>query len=357
MSESSKVHPVKSPPEDGGRKAAFNGVKKFLHRFIEGERNLQVTALLIVGLIILNTLFSFSFSVSRKPVLNRLLGQKLAGVAAPAPSTVPGSPAPAPEIDTEAVLPAAGVSLPVEWEDLGKQMVMAGVIDNAKMEALYSQRGPAPDGAGRGGMSEMMKKVLKENNNEKIAINPQTSGELLNLFWALGLANKNEILDKGEMWDKQFGGDAGKFASTGGWTLASGNVMDHYSKHSFIKLTKDQQAMVDKVSKGIFRPCCGNSTHFPDCNHGMAMLGLLQLMASRGITEADMYKYALAVNAYWFPDTYLTIASYLKTQGRDYAQTSPQELLSAQYSSAQGYKQILSQVQPVQGKSSGGCGV
>ena len=159
------------------------------------------------------------------------------------------------------------------------------------------------------------------------------------------------------MKDLKFGGDASKFASTGSWTLAKGDVMDHYSKHSFIKLTKDQQAMVDRVSKGIFRPCCGNSVHFPDCNHGLAMLGFLQLMASQGASEQDMYKSALAVNAYWFPDTYLTIASYLKTQGRDYSQTPPQELLSAQYSSAQGYKQILSQVQPVQGKPSGGCGV
>ena len=186
--------------------------------------------------------------------------------------------------------------------------------------------------------------------------NSQNSGELLNLFWALGLGNKNEILDE-DMKDLKFGGDASKFASTGSWTLAKGDVMDHYSKHSFIKLTKDQQAMVDRVSKGIFRPCCGNSVHFPDCNHGLAMLGFLQLMASQGASEQDMYKSALAVNAYWFPDTYLTIASYLKTQGRDYSQTPPQELLSAQYSSAQGYKQILSQVQPVQGKPSGGCGV
>src|SRR3989344_99572 len=310
-------------------------VKKFLHRFIEGERNLQITALVIVSLIILNALFSFSLSVSRKPVLNRLLGQKLAGVAAPAPSTVPGSPAPAPEIDTEAVLPAAGVSLPVAWEDLGKQMAMAGVIDNAKMEALYSQRG---------GMSGMMVKIMNENIGDRIKINPENSGELLNLFWALGLGNKNEILDKGEMWDKQFGGDAGKFASTGGWTLASGNVMDHYSKHSFIKLTKNQQAMVDRVSRNILRPCCGNSTHFPDCNHGMAMLGLLQLMASRGVSEADMYKYALAVNSYWFPSNYLTLASYFKSKGTDWSKVDPKLALSAEYSSGQGYQKLLQQI-------------
>lgn len=325
-------------------------MREKLYKIIERIQNfswLEIVGMFAIAILIINSLFSFSLTVSRKPVLNRLLGQKLAGVSAPVALTVPSSPAPAPKIDTEAILPVSGISLPVAWKDLGKQMIMAGVIDNVKMETLYSQRG---------GMSEMMKKMLKENNNEKITINSQNSGELLNLFWALGLGNKNEILDE-DMKDLKFGGDASKFASTGGWTLAKGDVMDHYSKHSFIKLTKDQQAMVDRVSKGIFRPCCGNSVHFPDCNHGLAMLGFLQLMASQGASEQDMYKSALAVNAYWFPYTYLTIASYLKTQGRDYSQTPPQELLSAQYSSAQGYKQILSQVQPVQGKPSGGCGV
>ena len=75
--------------------------------------------------------------------------------------TVPSSPAPAPKIDTEAILPVSGISLPVAWKDLGKQMIMAGVIDNVKMETLYNQRG---------GMSEMMKKMLKENNNEKLPV-------------------------------------------------------------------------------------------------------------------------------------------------------------------------------------------
>ena len=87
--------------------------------------------------------------------------------------------------------------------------------------------------------------------------------------------------------------------------------MDHYNRHIFFKLTPEQQALVDKVSRGIYRPCCNNSTHFPDCNHGMAMLGFLELMASQGVSEQDMWKAALAVNSYWFPDTYINIATYI----------------------------------------------
>src|SRR3990167_1562353 len=152
-------------------------------------------------------------------------------------------------------------------------------------------------------------------------------------------------------------GGAGNFASTGGWTIAQGNAMEHYSRHKFFDLTPEQQTLVDKVSKGIYRPCCGNSVHFPDCNHGMAMLGLLELMASQGVSEQDMWKTALEVNSYWFPDTYLTIATYMKNKGVEWKDVDPQEMLGANYSSAQGYARIASQVTaPASSGSEGGSG-
>lgn len=246
-----------------------------------------------------------------------------------------------------AVLPSAGVTLPVKWGDLGKQMVDAGVIDAAKFEAVYTQRG---------GLDATGKDLLYGTNNGALVINAQNSGVLLNLLWALGLGNKNEILEKGPMTDKQYGG-ADRFASTGGWTLAKGNVMNHYSMHAFMTLTPDQQTLVERVAKNIYRPCCGNSTHFPDCNHGMAMLGLLELMAAQGATEQQMYTTALAVNAYWFPDTYTAIAKYFAKRGVAWAQIDPKEALSSTYSSAQGYRQILSEVESSTSKGGGGCGV
>ena len=101
------------------------------------------------------------------------------------------------------------------------------------------------------------------------------------------------------MMDPRYGGANG-FASTGGWTLSDGDSMNHYNMHSFVTLTEEQQALVERVSKNIYRPCCDNSTYFPDCNHGMAMLGLLELMTSTRVTEADMYKTALQVNTFGF---------------------------------------------------------
>ena len=246
------------------------------------------------------------------------------------------------------VLPPDGVILPVRWNDLGKKLVDAGAIDADQFKAIYEDRSAFTD--------EYESLLLGENNGQ-LKITNENSGYLLNLLWALGLANKNPILDTGEMTNPAYGG-AQNFASTGGWTLAKGNAMDHYSAHQLFSLTPEQQDLVDKVSNGIYRPCCGNSTHFPDCNHGMAMLGLLELMASQGVSEEDMWKAALVVNSYWFPDTYLTIATYMNNQGVDWQNINPQEVLGADYSSASGYKRVLSQVTPPERQGGGGgCGV
>lgn len=254
------------------------------------------------------------------------------------------------------VIPEDGVVLPVKWGDLGAKMISVGVIDKIKFEEIYS---------GRGGLSEEERKLLEGLDNGYLKITPENSGFVLNLLWALGLGNKNEILENGPMTDKKYGG-AGRFASTGGWTLAQGDpdekygagAMNHHSSHRFIVLTSEQQALVEKVSKGIYRPCCGNSVHFPDCNHGMAMLGLLELMASQGADEEQMYKTALVVNSYWFPDTYLTIAKYLKSQGKDWSTADPKEILGYNYSSGPGYQKLLEKRENPGIKSGGGgCSV
>ena len=240
----------------------------------------------------------------------------------------------------------SGVELPVKWGDLGVRMTETGVIDKVKFENLY---------AGRGGLAEADKKLLYNIDNGNLVINSKNSGVILNMLWAFGLGNKNPILENGPMMDKNYGG-AGNFASTGGWTLAQGNAMTHYSMHSFITLTSEQQVLVERVAKNIYRPCCNNSTYFPDCNHGMAMLGLLELMASQGVGEQDMYKFALLVNTLWFPDTYEAIKTFFVSQNIDWNTVDPKEILGAEYSSASGYQKVLSKVQPQQQKGGPGCG-
>ncbi|QQG46526.1 MAG: hypothetical protein HYY55_01630 [Candidatus Niyogibacteria bacterium] len=195
-----------------------------------------------------------------------------------------------------------GTVLPVKWGDLGVKMISVGVIDAEKFESLY---------AGRGGLDEKTRQLLYGENNGDLKITPENSGVILNLLWALGLGNRNDILIYGPMttYDGKSPASAeevlikaSRFASTGGWTLAKGHAMEHYARHPFVILNEEQQELVERVSKNVYRPCCSNSTYFPDCNHGMAMLGLLELMASQGVGEKEMYDFAAKVNAMWFPE-------------------------------------------------------
>lgn len=238
------------------------------------------------------------------------------------------------------------VELPVVWSDLGTQMITAGVIDRKAVEDLY---------ADRGGLTVEMKLLLDGTSNQRLKISAQNAPFILNLLWGIGLGNKNSILEKGPMTDPAYGG-AGGFASTGGWTLARGDAMQHYSKHIFVSLTAFQQTMIERVSKNIYRPCCDNSTYFPDCNHGMAMLGLLELMASQGASEKEMYAAALAVNAYWFPTHYETIARYLSSTVVSLQNIDPSVLLGAEYSSISGFRKIAAKV-PQKPLGGGGCGI
>ena len=91
---------------------------------------------------------------------------------------------------SEAVIPSDGVVLPVEWGNLGRQMVDSGVIDADAFEAIYAQRG---------GLSVGEQALLYGEGNGKLKINEQNAGTILNLLWAFGLSNKNPILEEGPM--------------------------------------------------------------------------------------------------------------------------------------------------------------
>jgi len=301
----------------------------------------KATAILLFVIIILTQVVDISIT-PKLSLLQKAISEKSTPLASAAAETQ--------KVDvsslTREVLPQSGVTLPISWGDLGRRMTTDGVIDEQKFRALFE-----------GGLTNAEEQMLTGNSSQPIIMTEQNSRYLLDLFWAFGLANKNDILETGEMADKQYGG-AGNFASTGGWTLARDMAMEHYSQHPYVMLSAEQQALVDEVSRGIYRPCCGNSTHFPDCNHGMAMLGLLELMAKNNVGEAEMYRIALKVNSFWFPQTYIDLATYFKEQGKDWEQIDAKTVLGAQYSSAQGYQQTRQQIQslPKPQQGGGGCG-
>lgn len=239
------------------------------------------------------------------------------------------------------------LTLPVKWGNLGKQMVQYGVIDKNKFESLY---------AARGGLNRREANLLYGDHNGNLKINRQNSRLILNLLWGLGFGNKNQVLNS--LSSPRFGGDPSRFASTGGWTLSNGRMMNHFDKYNLVKLTPQQQKLVERVARNIYRPCCNNPTALPDCNHGMAMLGLLELMASQNVTEQNMYKTAWQVVSYWFPNTYSAINTYFTKYGLD---VLPQTALSAKYLSATGYRNVLAGIRGRSQRSGstggGSCGV
>ena len=226
------------------------------------------------------------------------------------------------------VILAGGYALPVSYANLGPRLLASGVIDYEAFAAIYENSGKP--------LTSAEVEILTRGSDEKIVITADNAHFLLNLFWAVGLVNKNSILTEGPIMQNS-DGQVDRFASTGGWTLATKPVMELYAHVDLISLTPEQQARVEEVASAVYRPCCDNSTLFPDCNHGMAMLGWLELMASQGASLDEMFEAAKYVNAYWFPQQTLEMAIYLKAdQGVDFAEADARLVVSKNFSSASG---------------------
>lgn len=234
------------------------------------------------------------------------------------------------------VLPEKGAELPVSWGDLGPQLTLLGVIDQEKFAAVVK-------------LTDEQKEILTKGSDKKIKIDKGNVQFVVNVLWAAGLAQKSIVYDEGPM-GKEYKKDVANFASTGGWTLAKGDAMQYYNRYDLIPLTADQQQKVAEIAKNVYRPCCGNSTYFPDCNHGMAALAMIELMVAKGVDEATIYKNILAFNAFWFPDTYLTTATFFARQGGNvtaWKDVNPKEIMGVKYSSGQGAAEIAKKVGPL----------
>ncbi|OGH17665.1 MAG: hypothetical protein A3C22_02185 [Candidatus Levybacteria bacterium RIFCSPHIGHO2_02_FULL_37_10] len=246
------------------------------------------------------------------------------------------------------VLPKSGYKFNIRWGDLGKRMVDDGVIDDVKLAKALTGTEKIP---------ENLRKYLDGTDQKQIEINAENSQFWVDILWGLGLANKNRILDEGPMRE---GGNTANFASTGGWTIGKLLPMDIYSKFSYIPLSENQQVIVKEIAENVYRPCCGNSTAFPDCNHGMAALGLIELMVYQGKSKDEIYKTVLAFNSYWFTQTYYDIAYHFAKNGKNYKDVSPKEILSKTFSSGMGYQAIKKQIGdvnwPALQRGGGSCG-
>ena len=243
------------------------------------------------------------------------------------------------------VLPESGVELPISWGDIGPKLIALGVIDEAKFKKAVK-------------LTTEQEEILTKGSDKKIVIDATNGQFIVDMLWALGLAQKSIVYEEGPM-GKEYKDKAGNFASTGGWSLARGAAMQYLNRYDLIPLTPEQQKKVGEIAQNVYRPCCGNSTWFPDCNHGMAALAAIELMVAAGIDENAIYRNVLALNSYWFSNTYVTIATLFARDGIAWKDVDAKRVLGKDYSSAQGAAAIAKKVGPLPYKpeqQGGGCG-
>jgi hypothetical protein len=256
--------------------------------------------------------------------------------ASPVSVSSPGASAFFQDINVQPVDISAQVQLPnsyqlgVSYGSLGPQLLAADAIDSEQFSLLYEQL--------QRPLTPAQQTILQTGSESPVVFDEQNAHFLLNFFWAFGLANDNPILTEGLM--MQNGAEnVGRFASTGGWSLGQRPATELYAAAPLIPLTPVQQARLEDVTQNVYRPCCNNHTAFPDCNHGMAMLGLLTLLAGNDASVDEMFDAAKNVNAFWFPQQAYETAVYFKSEmGLDYADVDPRLAVGIDRFSATGFQ-------------------
>lgn len=233
----------------------------------------------------------------------------------------------------ESVVPSKGFTLPITWGNIGPKLIEIGVIDLEKFEtAVY--------------LTEDQRKILTEGSDTPISIDHTNGQFIVDILWPLGLAQKSLVYEEGPL-GREYKDRQGNFASTGGWSLAKTDAVYYLGKHDLLGLSPQDQKRVSEIAKNVYRPCCGNPTWFPDCNHGMAALAAIELLVAAGFSDDRVYKEVLKLNSFWFPETYLVTALYFDRQGVPWKKVNAKEVLGAKYSSGQGAYEIAKKVGPL----------
>ena len=95
------------------------------------------------------------------------------------------------EILYEQLNPKDGYKLPVSYGDLGPRLLESGVIDYDAFAAIYETVNNP--------LSADQVDILRSRSDEQMVITKENAHFILNLFWAVGLANNNPVLTDGPM--------------------------------------------------------------------------------------------------------------------------------------------------------------
>lgn len=242
---------------------------------------------------------------------------------------------PHPPIDSvammKAVNPAEGFTLPIQYGKVGTRLVESGVIDLNRLRLFYQKD--------RQALSDQDLEMLTQGSQESVSINQQNADFLEKLFWAVGLANQNIILDQGSI--RANGSKLESISSIKDWKLSLSPAIGFFSRVKILNLSPDQQARVEDVAKAVYLPCCDNPAIFPDCSHGMAMLGLLEWMGAQDVSADAMFSAAKQVSSFWFPQQTLEKAIFIfSTQIKNFSDVDSHIIMSSEYSSAKGFQQL-----------------
>lgn len=225
------------------------------------------------------------------------------------------------------VLPAQGITLPAKWGDAAKKLINSGALNETTLEQAVNQNGQL--------MTAEELKILNGTSTDNIMLNSTDTSFALYVLWAIGINNNNSIINSGPL--MKYGGNPDQFASTGGY--ASLGVL-HLGGMNLISLTPSEQAIVNYTAANTYRPCCNNPTSMPDCNHGAAALGLIELMASQGNNMTATFNAVRAFNSFQYPQQYIDIGVYLESKGVSFDSVPAAAVLSFNASSASGISNL-----------------
>ncbi len=230
-------------------------------------------------------------------------------------------------IDIDEVIPRRGANTSIVFGDAIRRLVAAGALDPDKYRAVLAAQGRLP---------AWVEQLFAAPSASPIVLSQENAPYLLHLLWPLGLSTRAGFNQQSPIRTVRLP----SFASTAGWTLGrANNGYIYFDQVDAVRLTHAQEATALEVATTTFRPCCDNSTFFQDCNHGSALLGLIELGASQGASLDHLYRVARVANSFWFPSQYAMTAMYFAYfQQQPWPTVSPRLALGPDYSSASGWQ-------------------
>ena len=224
----------------------------------------------------------------------------------------------------EVVAPKAGIDTGVSFGSAIRKLIAVGALDPGKLKRLTQ------------GVPDWVEELFAAPSSEPIVFTRDRAPYLVNLLWPIGLSSKAGFNRKSPIATIQIPG----LASTGGWTLGRApNGYVYFDTVDAVMMNQRQEALALAIASTAFRPCCDNSTYFQDCNHGSALLGLIELAAAQGKSEEAIYRIAVVANSYWFPEQYAKTALYARHfEGASWNAAPARLIMSAAFSSLSGWE-------------------